>query len=451
MGKVGKCAKVHIEVRQVGEQYYPDLPYRYQCTMSQLDLAPALARAQNARSNFLHCLPRRAPSLHDLYADDIEDDVSHISTTPPSPQAACADTSPLSFEHEFDDVFACSPWFDMQPPNDDIRVHTLPSPVPHHDELPPLAALLSASASAFAEEPPSAAPRAGGCKHWCLTLNNFTDDEHAHIASLCDPDAPGHIGYLVLGQEVGETGTPHLQGYVELLTRKRLAWLRENISDRAHWEPRRGTREQAREYCMKDGYWYETGTWHEEERGRRRDIEVMVQQASTGTPFYQACLDQPSTAAFAFAYVKLLEGWALSMTVPWREVEIVVKIGPTGCGKTRSSYDCWPDLFAQDCSAGGEIWWDGYSGQKRLLLDDFEGSLPYPWLLRVLDGYPLRIKVKGAHTYGRWSQVFITSNIDIQAWYPKRSRIGSLLRRISRVERYVGPDEFVVEHFDESD
>ena len=325
----------------------------------------------------------------------------------------------------------------------------LPDPLPTHQPSPAPTEPYEGSPppSPIAPPAPGQEVRAGGCRHWCFTLNHYTDVEYVHLACVCDEAEAGICRYLVMGREVGERGTMHLQGYVELTERKRLVWLKQHITLRAHWEARKGPREAARDYCCKDGDWIEFGIWKEEERGRRRDVEVMVEQASQGTPFYDAAQDEPTTAQFPFAYTKLLEGHALAVTPAWRDVTVIVKIGPTGCGKTRSAYDTWPDLFAQDCSAGSEIWWDGYNGQTRLILDDFAGSISYRYLLRLLDGYPIRLKVKGAFTYGVWAEVIVTTNVEISAWYPRERDISPLLRRIAAVHRYTGTNEFVSEHF----
>jgi len=47
------------------------------------------------------------------------------------------------------------------------------------------------------------APRALA-KHWCFTINNYTAEE-------ATPDT-SQFFYLVIGKEVGENNTPHLQG-----------------------------------------------------------------------------------------------------------------------------------------------------------------------------------------------------------------------------------------------
>ena len=97
-------------------------------------------------------------------------------------------------------------------------------------------------------------------KDWCFTLNNFSDDDVARIIGL---ESCEDICYLVCGREIGESGTPHyLQGFVQLRRKKTLAGVKalfgsSNIID---LEKRRGTPEEAAEYCKKQGDWFEFGT-----------------------------------------------------------------------------------------------------------------------------------------------------------------------------------------------
>lgn len=56
----------------------------------------------------------------------------------------------------------------------------------------------------------------------------------------------------VIGAEVGESGTPHLQGYVEFKVKQRpLSKMKGTIG--AHWEVSKGSRIENYEYCSKDG------------------------------------------------------------------------------------------------------------------------------------------------------------------------------------------------------
>ena len=89
--------------------------------------------------------------------------------------------------------------------------------------------------------------RVNPSKRWCFTLNNYTNDElgviNTAIVTLCR--------YGCYGLEVGESGTPHVQGYLEFKERRRP--MSTNMSHRIHWELARGTKIENVEYCSKDG------------------------------------------------------------------------------------------------------------------------------------------------------------------------------------------------------
>ena len=82
---------------------------------------------------------------------------------------------------------------------------------------------------------------------WCFTINNYTEeDENIVYAMSWD------CAYIVCGREVGDSGTPHLQGYIYYKNAVRLSTMKE-VHPTAHWEPQRGTPQQASDYCKKDG------------------------------------------------------------------------------------------------------------------------------------------------------------------------------------------------------
>lgn len=91
-------------------------------------------------------------------------------------------------------------------------------------------------------------------KRWCFTINNYDDADQERLRAL----APSVV-YLVFGREVGETGTPHLQGFVVFATNKRLRGVKSLIGQRAHCETARGTSAQAATYCKKDDDFEEFG------------------------------------------------------------------------------------------------------------------------------------------------------------------------------------------------
>jgi len=81
---------------------------------------------------------------------------------------------------------------------------------------------------------------------WIMVLNNWTNDELNSISSICSK----FCKYAIIEEEIGECGTPHLQGYFEFKTKMRPCSVFNN--KRIHFEKAKGTREDNNIYCSKD-------------------------------------------------------------------------------------------------------------------------------------------------------------------------------------------------------
>lgn len=103
---------------------------------------------------------------------------------------------------------------------------------------------------------------------WCFTLNNYSPQELNHIIETAENN--DEIKYLIIGKEVGDSGTPHLQGFCILSRSCRLRAVKGLISPRAHFEASRGSNKQASEYCKKEGDFTEFGSYAEP--GTRTDF-----------------------------------------------------------------------------------------------------------------------------------------------------------------------------------
>lgn len=88
---------------------------------------------------------------------------------------------------------------------------------------------------------------------WVFTLNNYTEQDLIEIERVVVPLSL----YITWGKEVGEeAATPHLQGYVEWKTKKRLTQVKKLIS-RAHWEIAKSPRASNVSYCQKQGDFFQ--------------------------------------------------------------------------------------------------------------------------------------------------------------------------------------------------
>jgi len=117
-------------------------------------------------------------------------------------------------------------------------------------------------------------------KNWCFTINNYTQLNKDFLISL-EQDAD--IQYLGFQAEQGESGTPHLQGFIQLKARRSLRMVQRLLGcPTAHMEAMRGTAQQAAEYCLKSDGFLE-GPWVFGQlvgKGKRNDIDSFVTAAA---------------------------------------------------------------------------------------------------------------------------------------------------------------------------
>lgn len=88
-------------------------------------------------------------------------------------------------------------------------------------------------------------------RRWVLVLNNYTDDEFKMLEQHFNKINSTYI----IGKEIGESGTPHLQMYLEVKNPISFNALKK-LNERLHIEKAKGTIEQNMEYCKKDGNYF---------------------------------------------------------------------------------------------------------------------------------------------------------------------------------------------------
>lgn len=84
-------------------------------------------------------------------------------------------------------------------------------------------------------------------RKYTFTLNNYTENEYNDILNFVSQN----LYQYVIGKEVGENLTPHLQGYIEHKNQIDFNLIKK-VMPRAHLECARGSTKQNYKYCTKD-------------------------------------------------------------------------------------------------------------------------------------------------------------------------------------------------------
>jgi hypothetical protein len=248
-------------------------------------------------------------------------------------------------------------------------------------------------------------------KYYVFTLNNYSDSDIVQI----NDSVPSIVGYIAYGKEVAPgTGTPHLQGHLELYKKARITKLKKIPGfEKVHFQVRRGTWEESETYISKeDPSPFRKGDRQSKGKGCRSDLQSLHEDLKAGKRLSEISNDHFGSS---LRYSRGISFWLAHNTEPrkWRS-EVIVYWGKSGAGKTRAVHDNATDLYSHP----GGPWFDGYEGQAQAIFDDFTGScFKLGYLLKLLDRYPMKVPFKGGFVEWRPREIYITSNLNPNEWY----------------------------------
>lgn len=265
--------------------------------------------------------------------------------------------------------------------------------------------------------------RAGGAPTIHTSSNAMRSDKKSRYACftyygtneparLCEDT----VKYLVWQWEIcPDTGRRHAQGYAEFKNALSIKSIQNKLNcPGAHIEERRGTAEQASEYCKKKdsaevpGEYHESGTISKAPApGKRNDLLILKEKAESGASIAEMFRDDEcfghmlKYSGAMQTYIDLLnqkkrdfktQGW-------WF-------YGKTMTGKTHRSYALCEEILESKFGitegweeevynfvASDQNWWDKYTGQKCVVMNDFRGNqIQYAELLKLVDKWPHSVR-----------------------------------------------------------
>lgn len=266
-----------------------------------------------------------------------------------------------------------------------------------------------------------------------FTLNNWTEAERSKIRS-----AP-HVRAGIIGKEVGESGTPHLQG--ALLFSKAIVFSTiKALMPRAHIEVMRGQPNEAFEYCRKDKDFEEWGDLPKP--GKRNDLKTACDKLKDGGTLMDLVHDDTLCSTFVRNHKGLvLYQDMINRSIPLRTKTIIWLYGETGVGKTRKAMEVG-GLTSYWISNENLKWFDGYASQEVVILDDLRTNhCSFSFLLRILDRYEVDVPIKGGFVRWNPSVIFITAPMPPKLMFDlkKEGDVAQLTRRCTHILKV--PDE----------
>jgi len=272
----------------------------------------------------------------------------------------------------------------------------------------------------------------GYAKHWVFTINNY-DEENEVI-----PDE-SEYEYMVIGKEIGEEGTPHLQGYVCFKNKKRFRAVK-LLMPRAHLEVMRGTPEQASNYCKKDGEWASNGTCPKSQ-GSAGGKATKEKYQRTILHAKKREMDKIEDEApdLYLRFYSTLKRIGKDNPAEVKDLDVLDNewiYGEPDTGKSRTARRENPGFYDKSLNK----WWEGYQGEEVVVIDDLDKETA-KWmgnfLKRWADHYPFPAEEKFGAKVLRPRKIVVTSNYSIDELFGHDEQLCKALKRRFKVRHFV--------------
>lgn len=259
---------------------------------------------------------------------------------------------------------------------------------------------------------------------------------------------------------ISADGLPHVHMVLEDVKAMRFSTIKKSFAPGSHFEPTKGSKEQAEDYISKKGKWQEKGEkilytnrYGEIKgvQGKRRDLEVISELIDKGlTP--KQIMDLNISYRLNEDVIKGAYFAKLEKEIPfYREVKVFYHVGESGSGKSYSAFRLKEELgedkvfFVSQYNTG---YLDDYMGEKILFLDEFKGSVRYGELLTMLDNYKIYVHARYHNVLSCWNEVHITSVFPPERLYSKMVESN---KDVDTLSQFIRRLNYIVYHWKENE
>lgn len=235
-------------------------------------------------------------------------------------------------------------------------------------------------------------------RNYCFTVNNYTEQTEEDLAAL-------ECRYICYGKEIAPTtGTPHLQGYVSFANAKSFSSV-QKLMPGAHLTVARGTAEENRAYCSKEGDFKERGDKPKDAKKAGKaywdDVKEMLTQGRMKEL-------PPQLLAAHFSNLQRMQNLYMKTPEPIDGCCGTWLWGPTGTGKSHRAREMAPNAYMKPANK----WWDKYQWEDDVILEEIapEHVVLAHHLKLWADKWPFAAEIKGSMLTIRPRRIIVTSN-----------------------------------------
>lgn len=264
--------------------------------------------------------------------------------------------------------------------------------------------------------------------NFIFVLNNPTPEARVVVDGVA-------CRYMFYGNEVGESGTPHLQGYVVFKHARTVSAVKKLFAPlQPHIQIAKGNVEQNVDYSSKDGDFVERGDRPATPKEKGKTAQAV--RAERNAVYMHADLSEAvEDGRISHLQIpQIVRGRQIlaQQRKPYKHSDVrgVWCYGEPGTGKSRYANETYPDAYRK----AQNKWFDEYVGQDVMILDDLDSEALGHHIKLWTDRYPCMGETKFGHVQLCHKLFVITSNYTPEQLFKDQVMAQAVRRRCEMKE-----------------